>query len=257
MAVVKIGCCGFTVSRSKYYREYSVVELQNTFYQPPSDKWFRNIRREAPESFEFTIKAWQVLTHPHTSPTWRRMRKKPSGVLENYGYLKPSRENFEAFEKMIEIAKIIESKIIVLQTPSSMPFNEESVKWVREFFRNITSIKPSEIHVGWEPRGSWVREQSLLSSILSEYNIIHVVDPFRAKPLNNPGGLVYMRLHGIGGGEVNYRYRYTTRDFEELVKILGETGFNTAYILFNNVYMFQNGLEFKQYLVENTDYEVR
>ena len=64
-----VGCCGFPYARKKYYEYSKVVELQNTFYELPSLEWGRSARREAPEGFVFTIKAWQVITHPHTSPT--------------------------------------------------------------------------------------------------------------------------------------------------------------------------------------------
>lgn len=34
-AKIKIGCCGFPVSRERYFRDFGVVEIHETFYQPP------------------------------------------------------------------------------------------------------------------------------------------------------------------------------------------------------------------------------
>ena len=57
--------------------------------------------------------------------------------------------------------------------------------------------------------------------------------------------LKYYRLHGIGGKEVNYRYKYTEGDFEVLANALGG---DVNYVMFNNVHMIRNALEFKEYL---------
>ncbi len=251
MSIIKIGCCGFSVSRRKYYEKYSLVELQNTFYNLPDIKWFKKIREEAPENFEFTVKAWQIITHPKTSPTWRKLRVKPGGDLNNYGYLKPTRENLTALEKVVEASEILRARIIVLQTPGTMPFNEDSIKWVEGFFEEALSIiSGKNILLGWEPRGEWSRNTGVLEKILSRYGVIHIVDLFKKKPVSIPQNILYSRLHGIGEREVNYKYKYSDEDFGKLVEILGEIEFNEAYILFNNIYMFEDGLRFKEYIVK-------
>jgi uncharacterized protein YecE (DUF72 family) len=32
---VKVGCCGFPLAKAEYYRWFPVVEIQQTFYNPP------------------------------------------------------------------------------------------------------------------------------------------------------------------------------------------------------------------------------
>jgi uncharacterized protein YecE (DUF72 family) len=34
-ATIRVGCCGFPMAHAVYYRHFSVVEVQQTFYQPP------------------------------------------------------------------------------------------------------------------------------------------------------------------------------------------------------------------------------
>ncbi len=247
--VIRIGCCGFPVSRSKYYGTFTIVELQNTFYNLPRREWAEKLAREVPENFVITMKAWQVITHPSRSPTWRRMKEKPPGLLENYGWLKPSSENMRAWERTIGIAEALNARAIVLQTPGSMPYNDESIRWVREFFRQIISITPDHIVVGWEPRGQWASENALdtLKDILMENNVTHVVDLFRRKPVHIHR-IHYIRLHGIGKGETNYKYRYTDEDLEKLYRMIVEIGYSINYVLFNNVYMYDDGRRFKEYL---------
>jgi uncharacterized protein YecE (DUF72 family) len=245
-----VGCCGFPYARKKYYEYFKVVELQNTFYELPSLEWGRSVRREAPEGFVFTIKAWQVITHPHTSPTWSKMKKHVSGDLENYGYLKPTRENLDALEKTLEVARELNATFIVLQTPGSMPYDQDSVKWVNEFFERARSLLRSSEVLGWEPRGEWLKA-SELKAILERHGVVHVVDTFRAKPLYKHSGILYIRLHGIGPGEVNYSYTYTEKDLLNLKSMILQEEFQVAYVLFNNVKMLNNALEFKK-LVEGS-----
>ncbi len=249
---VLVGCCGFPCSRKKYYQNYKLVELQNTFYNLPGIEWADKLRSEVGEGFMFTMKAWQVITHPSTSPTWRKLKEKPFGEIGNYGFLKPSRENYSAWEKTLEIAKVLKAHVIVLQTPASLPYSSESIKWVREFFKNIVSVTPREIVVGWEPRGVWasVESRSVLEEILRDNNITHIVDPFKRIP-THIHKVLYFRLHGIGPKETNYRYKYSDEDLLKLVKVIKEIGFSNVYVLFNNVYMFDDGLRFKNTAIQS------
>ncbi|MEM4661835.1 MAG: DUF72 domain-containing protein [Desulfurococcaceae archaeon] len=246
MKRVQVGCCGFPTARKRYYELLGVVELQNTFYELPSLEWAQEIRREAPESFEFTVKAWQVITHPYTSPTWRKMKKRPAGSLENYGYLKPTRENIEAFEKTLEIAKALKAKIVVLQTPSSMPATEQTIKQVKEFFENAASCAGGNVVIGWEVRGTLLKLPEL-KVVFEKFDVLHVTDIFKSKPLYRHNmGVLYTRLHGIGPGEVNYSYNYTDEDLVKLCSMLLEEEFKTGYVMFNNVKMLDNAIRFKE-----------
>src|SRR3712207_3550651 len=74
---VRVGLCGWTIGMSRYVREFSVLEVQQTFYDPPADATLERWRRQVPRDFEFTLKAWQVVTHDASSPTYRRMRATP------------------------------------------------------------------------------------------------------------------------------------------------------------------------------------
>ena len=248
---VYVGCCGFPFSRKRYYSLFRVVEVQRTFYDPPRRETLEKWRREAPPGFIFTIKAWQAVTHPSTSPTWRRMKRRPPGSPEGYGYLKPTSENMLAWRVTLEAAEALDARVIVLQTPASMPFNSESVRWVDEFFSKALREAGGRL-VAWEPRGRWAEERSTLEKLLCKHGVIHVVDPLRRIPVTCPGQEVfYLRLHGRGGREVNYRYRYTEKDFEELENVLRRLtseGPQTGYVMFNNIYMGSDAQRFRDTL---------
>jgi len=243
---VKVGCCGFPYGMKKYFEQFNLVEVQKTFYNLPRLETVTSWREKAPETFEFTIKAWQVITHPPSSPTWRKAKITISEEkLENYGSLKPTWENLKAWERVLEVAKALKSKIIVLQTPPSFKLSNENIENVKEFF---SRIKRDNFIVAWEPRGEWNSYEGL-KEILEEYSIVHVVDIFKRMPiLHSKANIAYIRLHGLNG-EVNYKYKYKPEDLrlltEKLIEISGKV--KVIYVLFNNVYMGEDAKAFKEY----------
>ncbi|ABL78615.1 DUF72 domain-containing protein [Thermofilum pendens] len=244
MARLLVGCCGFPVGRSKYYSMFSAVELQETFYNPPDPEKLAKLRREAPEGFVFTMKAWQAVTHPLDSPTWKRARVKPGKELaDRYGFLRPTKEVFEAWELTARAAKALGARLVVLQTPPSFDASDENLRNAVEFF---SSVETGDFLLGWEPRGDWLRKPERIAEVVGRFSrVVHVVDPFRSKPVvERP--TAYFRLHGIGPGEVNYRYRYTDEDLSTLCSIVSGLGAEEVYVMFNNVYMAQDASRFKE-----------
>jgi uncharacterized protein YecE (DUF72 family) len=55
-------------------------------------------------------------------------------------------------------------------------------------------------------------------------------------------------LHGLGGKEVNYAYEYTGEDLARLsheLSLLTEKGLERAYVMFNNITMFNDAIRFR------------
>ena len=224
---IKVGCCGFPVGMKKYFETFEVVEVQKTFYKPPSPKTAEKWRKEAPEDFEFTVKAWQVITHPPTSPTY----KKAGIEAKNCGFFKPTDEVFRAWEVTKEVAEILKVKFVLFQTPKSFRDTDENMQNMREFFKSIER----DFTFGFEPRG-WREEK--IKRICEELDLVHVVDPFVSEQLY--GEICYFRLHGF-----DYKHKYTDEELMELQNLLNKD----CYVMFNNVHMFDDALRFKQ-LVE-------
>lgn len=251
---ILVGTCGFSAKGGKknYYKVFKVVEVQDTFYRIVRKETLEKWRKEAPEDFEFTIKAFQGVTHTTSSPTWRRSNIKldPSSK-DNYGNFKPTKEVDDSWKYTLSAAKILRSQFIVVQTPASFKPTEENIENLKKFFQE----KPRDnIIVGWEPRGAWYNNQELLSSLLKELKLVHIVDPLK-RPVLFHTETYYFRLHGLGRGDVNYRYKYTTEDLERLAEILENLSGKRAYVMFNNVYMYDNALEFKE-MLKNKGYNV-
>jgi uncharacterized protein YecE (DUF72 family) len=243
--MIYIGTCGFSRSRKLYYSTFNVVELQETFYNVPGIDRAIKLRNEAPRDFEFSLKVWQVITHPHNSPTWKRLKTKLPGSLNNYGYLKPTEENFRAWEVFREFALKINASFIVFQTPPSLPLNSGMLQLFREFF---SSIKFDDFIVGWEFRfvPGKVDRKVLddLCVLMQDFGIVHVTDILKDKPCY-VANVIYTRLHGLNG-YINYKYRYRDEDLVNLAKTIAGMEVGKIYILFNNVYMFDDAKRFKE-----------
>ncbi len=236
---IKVGCCGFAVKGGSkaYYEEFQLVELQTTFYKLPriatAEKW----RREAPEDFEFTLKSWQAVTHPTSSPTWRRagIRIMPD-MANKYGLLRPSKENFEAWSRTKTTMTALKSRICVIQCPPAFEAGEEHIRNMREFFN---SIDRKGVQIAWEPRHkTWHNNLALTKKMCDDLDLIHTVDIFKRQPVSK-NSIAYIRLHGLPG-EINYAYKYTNKDLKllaEKVLALQEQEKEEAYVLFNNLSM--------------------
>jgi len=251
---LRIGCCGFPYSRKKYYKAFDTVEVQQTFYDPPSTQTLHKWRTEAPDNFKFTIKAWQAISHSPRSPTWRRIRRKLPGSPEAYGLLKLTNENKWAWEITLEAAHALRAPIIVIQTPPSFNYNNDNAKRAQEFLS--WAAQTTDTIIAWEPRGTWRENPDAIRRIVCRNNIIHVTDPLRTPPvICEEQHILYFRLHGLGGKEVNYRYKYTETDLQNLINLIRKYTENQkireVYVMFNNIHMADNATQLKNLANKN------
>ncbi len=242
---IKIGCCGFQRKRKDYYENFKLVELQETFYKLPSLDKMKELRREAPEDFEFTFKCFQGITHDVSSPTWKRSGIKNLEELKNkVGSLRVTNEVIEYWREQIKIGEALNSKICVIQLPSSFKDDENGIKNSENFF---SKIERNNLEIAIELRG-WSKEN--ISNLCKKFNLIHCTDPLKEEATYfGINKIAYFRLHGLG--KTMYKYKYTDEDLQNLLKIVKNLDVNEVYILFNNIYMYDDALRFKK-LVSST-----
>jgi uncharacterized protein YecE (DUF72 family) len=220
---VRLGLCGFTIGAAAYFRQFRVVEVQQTFYEPPADATLERWRRRAPPGFEFTLKAWQLVTHEPSSPTYRRLRNPPPGVADAGGF-RTSPVVLDAWARTLECAHILRASAILLQCPASFRPTAENAERMRAFFETVE--RPEGVRLLWEPRGDWAPD--LVRELCTALGLVHAVDPF-VNPTVTPEQ-TYYRLHGISGA----RHVYTDDELLELRAMLPAAG-GSAYVLFNNI----------------------
>ena len=232
-----VGCCGWTEAQARYVRDFPTIELQTTFYEPPSITVARRWRAEAPPEFRFCMKAWQLITHTPASPTYRRLKSALSPTERDlYGSFRSTEQVWLAWRRTQEIADILRAEVIVFQCPRSFLPTRENIRNLAAFFQNIDRGCRT---LAWEPRGDdW--SAPLIRDLCAENNLVHCVDPFQS--ISVCGNSLYWRLHGISG----YRYRYTDEDLSALeAKLKAHAQIpGPKYVFFNNIYSKDDAMRF-------------
>lgn len=225
-----------------YPVHFPVVEIQHTFYEPPTADVFRRWLAYTPRTLEYTMKVWQLVTHAANSPTYRRLQR-PLDVAAEPGSFRDSPAVEEGWRRSLRCAELLSATAMLFQCPASFTPSDENVTRMRRFFERIERPRARLL---WEPRGSkWVAERALALSLCREFNLVHVVDPFVTTP--EPGHPVYWRLHGITGP----RHSYSDSELRRLAALLREVNLgDPAYVMFNNIPRVGDAKRFRR-LVED------
>ena len=237
--VIRVGCCGFPQARHRYFAHFNLVEIQQTFYKLPQVTTVRRWRAEAPADFIFTLKAWQLITHEPSSPTYRKAGLTiPQADRDRYGAFRPTDEVHDAWNRTLEIAQALAARIVVFQCPARFTPTDRHVADLRAFFQRVDR---GGLLFAWEPRGQWPSD--LVRGLCQELDLIHCVDPFQRPSVH--GAPAYFRLHGRGG----YHYRYTDDDLRQLWDWCQP--YPEVYCLFNNVAMWDSARAFARLIEES------
>jgi uncharacterized protein YecE (DUF72 family) len=229
---------------------FDVAEVQQTFYEPPRPetlaKWRAEIPADKRDSFEFTVKAWQLITHSGKSPTYRRLKRELTA--EERGQVGAFRDSAiveEGWRRTRESADALGAKRILFQCPASFTPSSENLQNLMQFFTSDDRAPDTRKYIFlFEPRGDqWTDE--LLVDLCTELDLVHVVDPFFRQTVTPQSR--YYRLHGRPNsfGRSTYSYVYEDSELQDLKELVEGTN---AYVLFNNVKMRQDATRFKEML---------
>jgi uncharacterized protein YecE (DUF72 family) len=220
---VRVGLCGWTMSMSSYVREFPLVEVQHTFYERPADTLLARWRAEVPTDFEFTIKAWQVVTHESSSPTYRRLKKPlPPESRGRIGGFRDTPEVLDAWKRTLQCARVLRATAVLLQCPRSFRPTTQNVARLQRFLEVVE--RPAG-RLLWEPRGPWPAE--LVAELCTSHDLVHVVDPMQTETVTPEQ--TYYRLHGTTGS----RHVHTDEELRRLRDLVA--GRPSPYVLFNNL----------------------
>ena len=235
----KLGLCGFTIGAASYYERFGVVEVQQTFYDPPAAMTMEKWRMQAPPSFEFTMKAWQVITHVGTSNTYRRLKRAFSEKARaEAGGFRLNDTTLGAWKTTLGCARTLRASAILFQCPASFRATEENVAAMRAWFAAIE--RPENVRLLWEPRGPWPDEA--VRGLCEELGLVHAVDPF-IRPSLTPR-LIYWRLHG----NKSHYASYSDTELGRMIGWLPRDPAVEAYVMFNNIPRVQDAGRFRALL---------
>lgn len=206
---------------SHYCRHFPAVELNFTFYKPPTRAALTRLADKTPPDFQFLVKVPQSISHDRNP-------------LDLPGF----RHAVEGLSRRGQLAGLL------AQFPQSMHCTRPACDWIVTLSREL-----SHLSLGVEFRHrSWFREG--LPTWLAEKHINLVAVDAPSLPGLFPSGWVqststaYVRLHSrnadkwyAGGGE-RYDYDYTDDEMgewiDELVRVNEEGGTERALLMFNN-----------------------
>lgn len=206
-----------------YARQFTTVELNNSFYRLPSEKAFTTWRESTPENFIFAVKVSRYITH---------VKK-----LRNLG---PAVENF------LSRVGALKEKLgpLLYQLPPSMKRNDELLQAF------LSSLPPKYQHVIEFRHESWIDEA--VFDTLRTHNVgLCVFDmPGFSCPLVTTSDFAYVRFHGSEG---LYSSCYSDEELSQWAQKIAWLGQNigATYIYFNNdakVFAVENAMTLRSFL---------
>lgn len=187
----------------RYYSErFSSVEMNNTFYRTPTEKLLRQWTEQTPESFVFTLKAPQKITH--------------------FARLRDPEENLSYF---LGAARALDKRLgcILFQCPPSLPYDADLL----DHFLAALPGEPFRFAMEFRHQ-SWQSDE--VKEKLAANNVAWCVadtDESRAPMVRTLESFVYLRLRGL---------EYTEEDLgawaKETIAVLKNSG--DAYVYFKH-----------------------
>jgi uncharacterized protein YecE (DUF72 family) len=206
-----------------YARQFTTVELNNSFYHLPSEKAFTAWQESTPEDFIFAVKVSRFITHI------KRLRNSSSAV-----------ENF------LSRADFLGEKLgpLLYQLPPSMKRNDELLQ------NFLSSLSPKYQHVIEFRHESWIDDA--VFDILRGHNAgLCVFDmPGFGCPLVTTSDFAYVRFHG---SESLYSSRYSDQELSQWAQRIAGLGkkVKASYIYFNNdaeAFAVENAITLRNFL---------
>ena len=228
---IRTGCCGFALAQAAYFRKFSCVEIDTSFYRLPKLPTAARWRAAAPVGFRFTLKAWQVITHRATSPTYRHTSLDDHD-RQHCGHFGFNATIRWAWDETFAVARELDAAFVIFQCPASFAPTSEHIAGMKRFFEKA---KRGKFQFGWEPRGAWKPEQ--IASLCRELDLVHVVDPFQMPP-SLSGKVQYFRLHDRAGAQ----HQHSEEELMQLSQFCRQAPL--TYCFFNNAGMVRDAARF-------------
>jgi uncharacterized protein YecE (DUF72 family) len=212
--MITIGCAGFPVPATRYFKEFLFVEVQETHVTQPGTGTIRRWRREAPQGFGFA-----VLAPREIGQEGFRDGKVTESALRN----------------LTDVAKELEAQTAIFAAPPDFASSRVNKGAIREF---LASAKRTFKHVVWEPPPAWDADDA--EAIASESGSVAARDPLASGA--SDAALAYYRLPGPAG----HKSRYEDPAIEKLAAIAQAAKNEHATYVFTNVDMFADAKRFKK-----------
>lgn len=214
--MMTVGCAGFAVPATRYFKEYLFVEVQETHLATPGTGTLRRWRREAPKSFQFAL-----LGPRQIGQEGFRAGK----VIET------------ALKDLSDVAEELAARTAVFVAPPDFPHTRANRAALKDF---LNSVRPSFDAIVFEPGPAWDPDDA--DSIAADTDTLASRDPLHVGLSKR--SVAYYRLPGPAG----HKSRYEDPAIERLADIAKTAPKQNATYVFTNVDMFADAKRFKKAL---------
>jgi len=225
---------------SFYAKYFNTVEINSSFYRPPSLYAARAWATKVPDDFRFTVKLWQKFTHPRmfeaaTGQPWQ-VQDGDFGVFA------------EGIGPLAEAGKL---GPVLAQFPASFRPSAETLGYLEDLVRRMRGagfkLAVELRHREWTES----EETTAIRAFMEEQRVAWVMidEPrFKTSIRNVPltSDIAYFRFHGRnyknwwrhGESEDRYNYLYTPDEQREIASDVREAASSTSetYAFYNNHY---------------------
>jgi uncharacterized protein YecE (DUF72 family) len=212
--MITIGCAGFPVPATRYFKEFLFVEVQDTHVTQPGTGTIRRWRREAPPGFSFALLA------PRDIGT--------EGFREG-------KVTETALRNLVDVGKELDAETAVFSAAPDFTASRANKTAVKEF---LAGVKKKFKRIVWEPPPAWDADDA--SALAAESGAVASRDPLASGLAKAAFG--YYRLPGPAG----HKSRYEDPAIERLAAIASDPKNEHAIYVFTNVDMFADAKRLKR-----------
>ena len=225
MGEIVIGCGGwqyFIIPNMDPLKAYSMafrfVEVNSSFYKIPPIDLVKSWRRRVPKDFEFSVRLSRLISHVEK--------------------LNPTERAVKAFQDCIEVAEILKSKILVLETPKSF----DPIKSINRLKNLLKKVDIRDIRIAWEPRAGWP-PKAVEEAI--KLKLIPITDYSIREPPYDDEEIAYTRLFGKGRHNI---YQFTDEDLIKIKERAERRGSKRVYLSFHGIRMYLDAARLERFI---------
>ncbi len=230
---IRIGCIDFPIPPSRYFREWNLVEIQQTLVRFPGEGTVKRWLRESPKGFEFVVTVSPLVT---VGPANQHFRYQPAPKRSEWRRYTPfagTKDVANAFAQSVALANELGATILLFQTPPDFVPSKQTERAMRTFFGGMRRGKRRWV---WEPRGGW--DHKTAAALAKDLGLTLCVDALSTPPPDP--SFAYFHLPGPAG----FRSRYEEDALVRLRDICRDC--DEVYCLFGNIDMHNDALRFHQ-----------
>ncbi len=215
--MITVGCAGFPVPATRYFKEFLFVEVQDTHIGPPGPGTVRRWRREAPEGFRFAMVAPREIGQEGF---------RDGTVVET------------ALRALEAVGAELSADTVILLAPPEFPASRPNKAAVKDL---LGSVRKRFKHVIFDPsQAGWDADEA--EALCDDAKVLAARDPLTTGV--SKAKHAYYRLPGPAG----HKSRYEDPAIDRLGELAATVPNQEATYVFTNVDMFADAKRLKKVL---------